>query len=194
MNLGSGVARGWFKSGSSDNECARKRIIEITASGSPLCPDAHWMDVEHLAQIEVSSEDPAARIETVFHFGRGPGWRAAEPGTQRIQLIFDQPQHLERIWLRFVETATERTQEFTLRYRELGGSAVKEIVRQQWNFSPAGSTSETEDYQVDLHRVSMLELWLEPDQGHGVAFVQSGYAVCRAPRPGYLGSTRHACA
>ena len=77
---------------------------------------------------------------------------------------------LGRIWLRFVETATERTQEFTLRYRELGGSAVKEIVRQQWNFSPAGSTSETEDYQVDLHRVSMLELWLEPDQGQGVAF------------------------
>ena len=128
------------------------------------------MDVEQLAQVEVTSEDPAARIETVFHFGRGPGWRAAEPGTQRIQLIFDQPQHLERIWLRFVETATERTQEFTLRYRELGGSAVKEIVRQQWNFSPAGSTSETEDYQVDLHRVSMLELWLEPDQSQGVAF------------------------
>ena len=51
----------------------------------------------------------------------------------------------KRIWLRFVETATERTQEFTLRYRELGGSAVKEIVRQQWNFSPAGSTAETED-------------------------------------------------
>src|SRR5216683_5844366 len=94
MNLGSRVARGWFKSGSSDNECARKRIIEITASGSPLCPDAHWMDVEHLAQIEVSSEDPAAPIETVFHFGRGPGWRAAKSGTQRIQLIFDQPQHL----------------------------------------------------------------------------------------------------
>src|SRR5216683_4863102 len=65
--------------------------------------------------------------------------------------------------------ATERTQEFTLCYRGLGGSAVKEIVRQQWNFSPAGSTSETEDYQVDLHRVSMLELWLEPDQGHGLA-------------------------
>ena len=147
----------------------RKRIIGITASGSLPCPDPHWMDVEQIAQVEVTSEDPAAPIETVFHFGRGPGWRAAKSGTQRIQLIFDQPQHLGRIWLRFVETATERTQEFTLRYREFGGSAVKEIVRQQWNFSPAGSTSETEDYQVDLHRVSMLELWLEPDQGHGLA-------------------------
>jgi hypothetical protein len=148
----------------------RKRIIGITASGAPPRPDSNWMDVEQLAQVEVTSEDPAVPIETVFHFGREPGWRAAEPGAQRIRLIFDHPQHLERIWLRFVETATERTQEFTLSYRELGGSAVKEIVRQQWNFSPAGSTSETEDYQVDLHRVSMLELWLEPDQGRGVAF------------------------
>ena len=124
------------------------------------------MGVEQLAQVEVTSEDLSRRRSTP----REPGWRAAEPGTRRIQLIFDQPQHLERIWLRFVETATERTQEFTLRYRELGGSAVKEIVRQQWNFSPAGSTSETEDYQVDLHRVSMLELWLDPDVGQRAAF------------------------
>ena len=33
------------------------------------------MDVEQLAQVEVTSEDSAAPIETVFHFGRGPGWR-----------------------------------------------------------------------------------------------------------------------
>src|SRR5437660_8231994 len=101
----------------------RKRISGIRASGPPPRPETHWMDVEQLAQVEVTSEDPTAPIETVFHMGRGPGWRAAEPGTQRIQLIFHQPQHLERIWLRFVETATERTQEFTLRYSELGGSA-----------------------------------------------------------------------
>jgi hypothetical protein len=170
MNLRSGWQEGWFRSGSSDNECMRKRIIAIAASASPPCPGRHCIDVEQLAQVEVTSEDPAAPIESVFHFGRGPGWRAAEPGTQRIQLTFDQPQHLERIWLRFVETATERTQEFTLRYRELGGPAMKEIVRQQWNFSPGGSTSETEDYQVDLHRVFILELCIDPDQGRGAAF------------------------
>ena len=121
------------------------------------------MDVEQLAQVEVTFEDPAAPIETVFHFGprTGVAGRRARHAADSAHL---------RSASALGAHATERTQEFTLRYRELGGSAVKEIVRQQWNFSPAGSTSETEDYQVDLHRVSMLELWLEPDQSQGVAF------------------------
>ncbi len=151
------------------NTRMRKRISGSSSQGAPSVSES-WLDLEQLAQVEVTSEDPAAPIESAFHFGQGPGWRAAEPGKQRIRLIFDPPQHLQRIWLRFVETATERTQEFTLRYSQLGGSGVKEIVRQQWNFSPTGSTSETEDYRVDLPQVSMLELWLEPDQRRGVAF------------------------
>jgi hypothetical protein len=40
---------------------------------------------------------------------------------------------------------------------------LKEIVRQQWNFSPAGATSEVEDYEVDLDGVSALELAIKPD-------------------------------
>ena len=35
---------------------------------------------------------------------------------------------------------------------------LKEVVRQQWNFSPDGSTAESEDYAIDLKRVSILEL------------------------------------
>jgi hypothetical protein len=38
-----------------------------------------------------------------------------------------------------------------------------EIVRQQWSFSPQGSTSEIEDYQVNLGSVSILELAIKPD-------------------------------
>jgi hypothetical protein len=40
---------------------------------------------------------------------------------------------------------------------------MTEIVRQQWNFSPAGSTTEMEDYVVDLEAVSVLELAIQPD-------------------------------
>ena len=39
----------------------------------------------------------------------------------------------------------------------------REIVRQQWSFSPQGSTSEIEDYRVNLDSVSVLELALKPD-------------------------------
>ena len=39
---------------------------------------------------------------------------------------------------------------------------MREIVRQQWNFSPQGSRSEIEDYQVQLEEVSVLELRIKP--------------------------------
>jgi hypothetical protein len=42
-------------------------------------------------------------------------------------------------------------------------------VRQQWNFSPAGSTSEVEDYEVWLDEVSILELAIKPDLVRGDA-------------------------
>ena len=50
-----------------------------------------------------------------------------------------------------------RTQEFTLRYSRDNGQSFHEIVRQQWNFSPHGSTTELEEYQVDLSEVTTLE-------------------------------------
>ena len=36
-------------------------------------------------------------------------------------------------------------------------------MRQQWNFSPTGSTTEIEHYVVDLDAVSVLELAIRPD-------------------------------
>ena len=38
-----------------------------------------------------------------------------------------------------------------------------EVVRQQWNFSPHGTTEEIEDYTVDLSGVTVLELRIDPD-------------------------------
>ena len=56
----------------------------------------------------------------------------------------------------------ERTQEFTLRWFTAAG-ASGEIVRQQWNFSPTGSTREIEEYTVSVDGVSVLELALQPN-------------------------------
>jgi hypothetical protein len=57
----------------------------------------------------------------------------------------------------------ERTQEFILRWSSESGGSSTEIVRQQWNFSPTGSTPEIEHYVVDLDAVSVLELAIRPD-------------------------------
>jgi hypothetical protein len=72
---------------------------------------------------------------------------------------------VRRIQLRFYEPATERTQEFTLRWSAALCGPLKEIVRQQWNFSPAGSTTEPEDYAVNLEGILALELAIRPDIG-----------------------------
>jgi len=66
-----------------------------------------------------------------------------------------------------VETEVERTQEFVLRWSADGGHTFNEIVRQQWNFSPLGTTSETEDYRVDLSAVTVLELSIVPEISGG---------------------------
>jgi hypothetical protein len=147
----------------------RKRIVSpgLTTSGSG--PVSNWMDLGQIATVEVTSEDPKFPIESVFSAAEGAGWRAGQEGEQQIRLIFDQALPVRRIQLHFVEPSRARLQEFTIRWSAADGGQAKEIVRQQWNFSPGGSTSEIEDYQVDLDGVSTLELVIRPDLTHNQA-------------------------
>lgn len=140
----------------------RKRVIEDNPSTPPPASE-FWLDLDALAEVEISSEDPAQPIEGALLPG-GSGWRAGTPGRQQIRLLFTRPQSLRRIRLQFVETSESRTQEFVLRWSDdEGGTTYREIVRQQWNFSPDGSTVEDEDLSVELDGVARLELLLTPD-------------------------------
>ena len=140
----------------------RKRIVGPHDVQQPEQRDKGWLDLEQIATVEVSSEDPSFPIEGALGHG-GPGWRASEGGEQQIRIIFDKPVPVHRMELRFRETDCERTQEFVLRWSAESGGPVTEIVRQQWNFSPTGSTTEIEHYVVDLDAVSVLELAIRPD-------------------------------
>jgi hypothetical protein len=147
----------------------RKTIINPDIANPRAHRQQKWLDLEEIATVEVTSEDPNFPMESALATREGPGWRAAEPGKQVIRIVFDNPRPLRRIRLEFSETDIERTQEFTLRWSSQAGGPFREIVRQQWNFSPQGSTSEAEDYQVDLDSVSVLELTLKPDLTPGSA-------------------------
>ena len=129
-----------------------------------------WLDLEDTAQVELTSEDATRPVEGALQSRPGSGWRAAEPGVQSIRLLFRQPQRLRRILLRFEEPAASRTQEFALRWSQDGGRSVRELMRQQYTFSPDGATTELEDLNVDLPRVTALELTINPDQGLGQAY------------------------
>lgn len=141
----------------------RKRIVGSDRTAAKPGPGPRWMDLGEIATVEVTSEDPGFPIESVFDVNGGSGWRASQKGEQQIRLIFDQAVAVHRIQLHFVEQTSVRLQEFTVRWSAADGGQPKEIVRQQWNFSPAGSTSELEDYEVNLDGVSTVELVIKPD-------------------------------
>jgi hypothetical protein len=146
----------------------QKRVVAAPAPQELSQGD--WLDVAALAEVELTSEDAAYPIEAALTPGGQAGWRAGEPGSQSIRLLFHTPQRLRRIRLRFEEPDFERTQEFTLRWSPDGGRTFRDIVRQQYTFSPAGTTTEVEQFTVDLAQVTALELTIMPGlQGQAYA-------------------------
>jgi hypothetical protein len=146
----------------------RKRLIAPIPPIVPP-PDEGWLDLDRAASVEVTSEEKDYGIESALVSGETRGWRAAKSGTQTIRLIFDQPQRIKRISLVFEENEIKRTQEFVLRWSPDGGRSFRQIVRQQWNFSPPETIREVEAYQVELSDVAVLELIIVPDISGGAA-------------------------
>lgn len=146
----------------------RKRIIDH-GPREVKAEENGWLDLEALAQVEITSEDVGYSIEAALIPGRGSGWRAAQPGEQTIRLLFDKPVRIKRIRLVFIEDEHDRTQEFVLRWSPDGGHSYQEIVRQQFNFNLPQATCEVEDYDVDLDMVTVLELRIMPDISSGRA-------------------------
>ncbi len=141
----------------------RKVLIEQKDS-KPKEDEGAWLDLERIAAVELSSEDPDFPIEHALAANATTGWRASTNGPQRIRLLFDVPHNFHRIQLHFVEKEAERSQEFWLLAFTEG--ELRDVARQQWNFSPGGASEELEDYRVDLKGVTALELRIDPDRSH----------------------------
>jgi hypothetical protein len=122
-----------------------------------------------VATVEVTSETKDHPVESALLLSETRGWRAARPGTQIIRLLFDHPLKVKRILLVFEETENTRTQEFVLRWSSDLGRSFREIVRQQWNFSPPATVQEVENYSVDLSDLTVMELEIVPDKSGGEA-------------------------
>ena len=126
-----------------------------------------WLELEQAARVEVSSEAKDYPVEGALLRGGKRGWRANEPGIQTIRLLFDHPQTIRVIRLMYQEVVSARTQEFVLRWLPQGTGTWKDVVRQQWNFSPPVTESECEEYKVNLPSAAALELTIQPDIGGG---------------------------
>ena len=120
--------------------------------------------MKKFARVDVSAEDPKFPIESASRTGIVWIGAPAKKVSRRFRLLFDGPKDIRRIWLGRSEPKVERTQQFTLRWADSQTGPFREIVLQQLNFNPRNSTTEVEDYKVDLHHVLAMELIIDPDE------------------------------
>src|SRR6516164_217572 len=139
----------------------RKTLLSPTDSSS-AGQGYERLDLAQAARVEVSSEAEGYPVEGALLKDVQGGWRASEPGIQTIRLLFDHPPTIRVVRLVFKENEFARTQEFVLRWLPRGTSAWKDVVRQQWNFSPPITEIECEEYNVDLPSAAGLELSVRP--------------------------------
>ena len=145
----------------------RKQIIR-GAPPAPSPPSADEIDIAAVATVLVTSEDPQHPVDHAFDGSRGPGgsrWVAGEPGAQAVILAFDTPQAIRRFVLEVEETEVARTQELQLAVSSDGGQTYRELLRQEYNFSPPGTTFEREDWAVNQDAATHLRLVIKPDKG-----------------------------
>lgn len=128
-----------------------------------------WLPLGRIVHVDASSEAEGHSLLAALEEPFESGWRAARPGPQVIRLQFIQPQNLTRLRLVFRDRDQSRTQEFTLRWLAAGEEEFHDILRQQFNFDPAGATEEVEEYAVSLREASALELRIVPSISGGAS-------------------------
>jgi hypothetical protein len=144
-------------------------MIKHIRSATTRAASEQWRNLDEAVEVELTSEDPERPIEHALVHHDSSGWRAGTPGPQTIRLTWPAPIAIRRIRVVFEEHAQARTQEFVLRATTSDGA--REIVRQQFIFSPPGTTVEREEYATNLETVSRLELVIVPaiDDANAVA-------------------------
>src|SRR5215472_5177271 len=144
----------------------RKKLVSAIRN-TDAASKHDWLELERVARVEVSSEAEGYPVEGLLLNDGQRGWRASEPGIQTIRLLFDHPQTIRVVRVVFKEEESARTQEFVLRWLREGTETWKDVVRQQWNFSPPQTAIECEEYKVDLPSAGGLEIRICPDISGG---------------------------
>jgi len=152
----------------------RKRLLD-SESADPVPGGA--IDLASAATLAYSSEDPAFPLEGILNGDGSSGrrWMSARPNTtEQIVVEFDQPQPISRVVYEVDETTHERTQEVRIEASTDGAKSYRQVVVQEYNFSPRGATHEREDLHVELSGVTHLRLTIVPaKQGAGAATLSS---------------------
>jgi F5/8 type C domain len=158
----------------SDPSPSRLRKRPLQPGGAASAGTADEIDIAGCATILYSSEQPAHPVEHLLDGRSGPGgtrWISARPDMiEQIVVEFDQPQAISRLVYEVEEAERERTQEVRVEVSEDGGRTYRQILVQEYTFSPAGATYQSEDQRFDLRQASHLRLTIVPNKnGSGTA-------------------------
>jgi len=154
----------------------RKRFLPdesgagITAAGA--------IDLASSSVIGFSSEHPSHPIENLLDSHAGLGgtrWISGRADVaERIVIEFDQPQTISRLVYEVEERERERTQEIRVEASLDHGETYRQVLVQEYSFSPGGATFQREDLRLRLENVTHLRLHIVPNkQGFGPATLTS---------------------
>lgn len=153
-----------------------RRVRKLLLSAEDLLtpPQDGSLDLVAEAVIAYTSEDPNHPVDHLFDDSSGPGasrWVAAAPDTPQTLLVsFDNPRAISRIVLETEERDAERTQQVQIAASSDGGQTFRDVLVQEFNFSPTGATFQREGWRVDLATVTTLRLVVVPNKrGSGKA-------------------------
>jgi hypothetical protein len=144
----------------------RKQILSAAPVASRGSVDGK--DIPSIATVLVTSEDADHPIDLVFDGNRGRGashWIAGQPGEQMLVLAFDEPQTIRKVVIEVEEPTVSRTQEIALSVSDDKGQTYRDVLRQEYIFSPPGTTFEHEEWTLNVDAATHLRLSIKPDKG-----------------------------
>jgi hypothetical protein len=159
-----------------DSSRVRKRLMsdQVCVTGE----SAGEIDIARHAALAYWSEDPNHPLEHLIDRHYGPGatrWASARPNTtEYIVFEFDRVQRISRLIYEVEERREQRTQEVRVEVWTDRDRAYRQVLVQEYTFSPQGATFEHEDVQLDLPAISHMRLIIVPNKsGSGIATLTS---------------------
>jgi hypothetical protein len=153
----------------------RKRLLK---DARLLAAPSNELDVKTGATVAYSSEHPAHPVDSMFDGRDGRGgtfWASERTDTvETLLLEFDHPQRISRLIFEVEERAVERTQEVRIEVSSDGGASFRQLLVQEFVFSPRGATFQREDLRLSAAQVTHLRLTIVPHKnGSGRATITS---------------------
>lgn len=136
------------------------------------------IDIAGLASFRFSSEDPKHPLDHLIDgcCGRGATrWAGAQADTTEcIELEFEPAQEISRLIYEVEESGVERTQQVRVEISTDQGRIYRQVLAQDYNFSPCGATFQREEIDLNARPITNVKLTIVPNKGgSGVATLTS---------------------